>query len=1068
MMVGVAHLRTTINRARRLTSGSISILLLATLALAGQSPIALAQANDTINFQGKIVNIGDGTNLVAGTPACVVGGASNDTCDFRVSIYDEAAAGNLLWQETHTNIEIGSYNGVFNLQLNSICGSWSAPSGGCSGSGITWGADSTIYLELEFAPAGSESFDEVFTRKLFNSVPYAYYADSAGSIAGFTADGFVQLAPGSAQVSTSTNSLVNLESTATGATAALISVNENGSGSPDLLTLQQGGSTVFNVNNSGFMGVGTSAASTSLINGLYTQTSGNFDPYLVTTTNDTTGSRTYGMRSVINTGASNNPGSLRAIRGEINYNSTSSSASVIAPVSGFLIINEGTLSVARGGTVQVDVNPNATAVDLFGSSQTVRNLGGTFTGKAVGSFAQVTTTTASTSEDLTGAFGNILNSGTVTGTLTGVESRSTTRDGSTVAGIVRGFSTYTTVEAASTAGFMRGIDIDTGNFGTVSNTWHGASIYMHNDSTDGGNSPETIGYYADVYNPFAGSTMSQMIGANLILRNEGTITGDISGLIVDTSAQNGTVNGDVYGIFNDVTNNGTVSGNIYGMFSADGTTNTWLNYNATYGLYTDSDIRTDASVQFGANTGDQLRTSAGSAPVQDLYWGDLLICDASLGQCGTGGGGGGGGTTPDNPNNLTYVTDTGHNFLIGGDTLGASKFQFNVSSTNFLLGGDGAVNNPSISFGDTNFNQATFGMEGGFDPKIYFATPLLIGTTSTGGNPTSMLDLRDSYDYGMPQVNFGYDSSASGNNAGDLWRGNNSDLYYYNGSSVARINSWLDAGGGDQYTMGNLGVGGSPSGSYRMEVSGNSLFNGNIESTGLTTGSATFNGEVTLNTIGASGSVDLCLDGSNIISDCSSSRRYKHNIENLTLGLDAVKALRPVTFTWNDSNDDDLGFVAEEAGEVSDLFVNYKDGQIEGVRYKQLTAVLVKAVQEQQTQIDSLKVLLAKEDKNATVEYAKALIKGDITIGGKVYVSSDTAGLAKILAGDTKVRINFSSAYASRPVVTITPEDYTGKYKLTEVSESGFTIEILRSRAEDLTFNWQVLGVNQGRVVSSH
>jgi cell division protein FtsB len=42
---------------------------------------------------------------------------------------------------------------------------------------------------------------------------------------------------------------------------------------------------------------------------------------------------------------------------------------------------------------------------------------------------------------------------------------------------------------------------------------------------------------------------------------------------------------------------------------------------------------------------------------------------------------------------------------------------------------------------------------------------------------------------------------------------------------------------------------------------------------------------------------------------------------------------------------------------VNPLFVNYARGQIEGVKYPQLTAVLANAVKEQQAQIDSLKAL---------------------------------------------------------------------------------------------------------------
>ncbi len=201
-----------------------------------------AQANDTINFQSKIVQKTTGLNVEAGSPACVLVGA--DTCDFRVSIYSDSSGGTLLWQETHPNIELGDNGGVFNLELNSICSSWDAPSGGCSGSGITWGADDTLYLEVEmdtdgdgdFATGGPDTL-ETFDRKVFTSVPFAYYADSAGSVSGFTAADFVQLQPSSAQ-------------TATGSTS-LIWLNETGGATPNLIQLQVGGTDVFSIANDG-------------------------------------------------------------------------------------------------------------------------------------------------------------------------------------------------------------------------------------------------------------------------------------------------------------------------------------------------------------------------------------------------------------------------------------------------------------------------------------------------------------------------------------------------------------------------------------------------------------------------------------------------------------------------------------------------------------------------------------------------------------------------------------------------------------------------------------------------
>lgn len=108
----------------------------------------------------------------------------------------------LLWRETHENIELGDSTGIFDLSLNSICNSWDAPSGSCSGSGITWGDDPTMYVELELDADGDADFidSEIFSRTLINSVPFAYYTDTAGAFSdGTTAGDYVQVQPGSVQ-----------------------------------------------------------------------------------------------------------------------------------------------------------------------------------------------------------------------------------------------------------------------------------------------------------------------------------------------------------------------------------------------------------------------------------------------------------------------------------------------------------------------------------------------------------------------------------------------------------------------------------------------------------------------------------------------------------------------------------------------------------------------------------------------------------------------------------------------------------------------------------------------------
>jgi hypothetical protein len=99
----------------------------------------------------------------------------------------------------------------------------------------------------------------------------------------------------------------------------------------------------------------------------------------------------------------------------------------------------------------------------------------------------------------------------------------------------------------------------------------------------------------------------------------------------------------------------------------------------------------------------------------------------------------------------------------------------------------------------------------------------------------------------------------------------------------------------------------------------------------------------------------LCRNSRDEIASCSSSARYKDAIAPLAVGLNVISRLRPVSFEWKGSRARDLGFVAEHVAVIEPLLVTRNDeAQIEGVKYRQLTALLVKAIQQQQEQIRAL------------------------------------------------------------------------------------------------------------------
>jgi trimeric autotransporter adhesin len=96
----------------------------------------------------------------------------------------------------------------------------------------------------------------------------------------------------------------------------------------------------------------------------------------------------------------------------------------------------------------------------------------------------------------------------------------------------------------------------------------------------------------------------------------------------------------------------------------------------------------------------------------------------------------------------------------------------------------------------------------------------------------------------------------------------------------------------------------------------------------------------------------------------TSDRRWKENIQPLNIGMNFLKELRPVSYhrKINPQPDLEMGLIAQEVEEVLDKFdlknagILHKDDRgYLSLRYNDLIPVLVKALQEQQTNIENLK-----------------------------------------------------------------------------------------------------------------
>ncbi len=94
----------------------------------------------------------------------------------------------------------------------------------------------------------------------------------------------------------------------------------------------------------------------------------------------------------------------------------------------------------------------------------------------------------------------------------------------------------------------------------------------------------------------------------------------------------------------------------------------------------------------------------------------------------------------------------------------------------------------------------------------------------------------------------------------------------------------------------------------------------------------------------------------------TSDRTKKHEIDGIQYGLTEILKLRPVSYRWKGTDHMDFGFIAQEVKSILPEIVYGEEGNM-SISYGQVTAVLTRAIQEQQKEIEDLKVKLLNEQK---------------------------------------------------------------------------------------------------------
>jgi hypothetical protein len=109
------------------------------------------------------------------------------------------------------------------------------------------------------------------------------------------------------------------------------------------------------------------------------------------------------------------------------------------------------------------------------------------------------------------------------------------------------------------------------------------------------------------------------------------------------------------------------------------------------------------------------------------------------------------------------------------------------------------------------------------------------------------------------------------------------------------------------------------------------------------------------------------VNATSIVISAISDQRLKENVRDIDTGLNAIMSLKPRRFDWKEGKGQDkknvAGFIAQEFEEVFPECVGATKAGADGIEYKNinhetLIPTLVKAIQEQQAIINSLKARL--------------------------------------------------------------------------------------------------------------
>jgi hypothetical protein len=476
------------------------------------------------------------------------------------------------------------------------------------------------------------------------------------------------------------------------------------------------------------------------------------------------------------------------------------------------------------------------------------------------------------------------------------------------------------------------------------------------------NSPNYIWNTSEVMQP----------SSNFIISGNGDVGGTLAANAVNATTQ--------YNIGGSRVLSVAGTDNIFAGVGA-GTANTGGD-NSFFGRLAGAANTTGGSNSFFGRSAGQLNTgsnnsffgrSAGSSNTgsSNAFFGYVAGSSNSSGSDNAFFGANAGDSNTTGPDNSFFGSAAGQSNTTGRDNsfFGSSAGQANTTGfeNSFFGTSAGQANSSGLgnSFFGTSAGQANssglgnsfFGRSAGFDNTTgnhnsFFGTAA--GLANTNGNVNSF------FGWAAGQANTtGDDNSFFGYSAGvfNTTGGFNSFFGRFAGLS--------NTTGDNNTIIGNLADVGSGNLSFATAIgSGAIVGTSNTVVVGRTDDIVRIPGFLRVVQLGSPGATPLCQNVNFTISTCSSSLRYKTNINRFGLGLNLINQLKPITFDWKDGGMHDLGLGAEDVAAIEPLLVTYnKTGQVEGVKYDRIGVVLVNAVNEQQAEISGQQSVISDQQK---------------------------------------------------------------------------------------------------------